>query len=109
MALLAMKNKLEQVNQAYRKALGQILLRKFPEKVQLLVSDVLIDPSYHHGRVWLRTDHETLAQVVQQRSDIQQQLTRYVKTRYTPKLTFLIDEGDMDKIDDLFEEVKKQK
>ena len=100
------KNKLEQVNQSYKKALGQILLKEFPEIVELVVTDVLIDPSYTHGRVWLRTTPEILKQVTAKRPAIAAQLKQYVKTRYTPSLTFVLDKGELDTIDELFEQLK---
>lgn len=97
-----LKNKLEQVNQAYKKALARILVRELPDVVELTVSDVLIDPSYQHGRVWLRTTPEVLKLVETKRADILPQLPRYVQTRYTPKLTFLLDDGSIDRIEELF-------
>lgn len=102
-----MKNKLEQINQSYRKALGQILLREFPDVVDLVVTDVLIDPSYHHGRAWLRASEAVFTEVEKRRGDIQLQLTKYVKTRYTPKMTFVRDEGELDKIDELFTSISQ--
>lgn len=101
-----MKNKLEQVNQSYKKALARVLLKEFPDLVELVVTDVLIDPSYQHGRVWLRTTAEILHQVERKRPEIQAQMTKYVKTHYTPRLNFLLDEGDMDKIEDLFGQIR---
>lgn len=102
-----MKSKLAQVNQSYKKALGQILVKEFPEIVELTVVDVLIDPSYTHGRVWLRTSEELLEQVEKRRGAIQSELKKYVQTRYTPKLSFHIEEGYIDKIDGLFEEMQR--
>ncbi|QQG50109.1 MAG: ribosome-binding factor A [Candidatus Berkelbacteria bacterium] len=96
------KNKLEQVNQSYKKALGAVLLREFPDIVELSVSYVLIDPSYQHGRVWLKTTPEILTKVENKRHEIQTAMKRYVKTRYTPKLAFLIETGEVEKIDELF-------
>ncbi len=103
------KNKLEQVNQAYKKALGQILVRELPDTIELTVADVLIDPSYQHGRVWLRTTPEILQEVEARRSAILTQLTKFVQTRYTPKLSFLIDDGGVDRIDGLFEKIDSGK
>ncbi len=99
------KNKLEQVNQSYKKALGQILLKEFPEIIQLSVSDVLIDPSYQNGRVWLLTDPETVKLVEARRSLIQASIKKYVKTRYTPKLSFIADDRYLDKIDELYSKI----
>jgi ribosome-binding factor A len=102
------KNKLEQINQAYKRALAQILVRELPDTVELTVSDVLIDPSYQHGRVWLRTTPQILKEVETKRADILTQLTKYVQTRYTPKLTFLLDDGKTDRIDELFGQIKNE-
>ncbi len=99
------KSKLEQVNQAYKRALGQILVRELPQVVDLTVSDVLIDPSYQHGRVWLRTTPEVLEEIEKHRSAILTQMTKYVQTRYTPRLTFVIDTGEMERIDELLEKL----
>lgn len=101
------KNKLEQVNQAYKKALAQILVRELPNVVELSVSDVLIDPSYQHGRVWLRTTPEVLEVVESKRADILTQLTKFVQTRYTPRLSFLLEDGDIERIDNLFSKLEE--
>lgn len=100
--------KLEQINQSYKKALGQILVRELPNIVELTVSDVLIDPSYQHGRVWLRTTPEVLQLVEKKRSEILTQLTKFVQTRYTPRLTFLIDDGRIDRIEELMKEIESE-
>lgn len=100
------KNKLEQINQAYKKALAQILIREFPDVVELTVSDVLIDPSYQHGRAWLKTSPDVLAQVESRRSEILTQLTRFVKTRYTPRISFQLDSGELERLDSLFDKIE---
>lgn len=100
--------KLEQINQSYKKALGQILVRELPNIVELTVSDVLIDPSYQHGRVWLRTTPEVLQLIEKKRSEILTQLTKFVQTRYTPRLTFLIDDGRIDRIEELMKEIESE-
>lgn len=101
-----MKKKLEQVNQSYKKAISQIIRKEFPAIVELTVSDVLVDPSYQHGRAWLKTTPEVLEEVMKKRGDIQTQLQKYVKTRYTPRFTYVLDEGEIDKLDSLFEQVR---
>ena len=104
-----MKRKLEQVNQSFKKALGQILLKAVPDADHLTVADVLIDPSLQHGRVWLKTTPSTLKRVEEKRPEIQRMLVRYVKTRYTPRLTFLTDDNYLDHLDDLFLQVGTEK
>jgi ribosome-binding factor A len=95
-------NKLGYVNQSYKKALGQILLKEFENIVNLTVTDVLIDPSYTHGKVWLRTTPELLAEVEKRRGEIQASIKKYVQTRRTPRLSFFLDHGEIDKVDELF-------
>lgn len=102
-----MKQKLEQVNKSVKKALGTILLKELPNASPLTVIDVLIDPSYQHGRAWLQTTSEILALVEAKRPEIQAQLSRYVKLRYTPKLSFIIDDNYLNKLDELFAQLDK--
>jgi len=99
-------NRLEQLNVAYKKALGAILLKDYPQFTNLTVTDFLIDPSTQAGRVFLSTTPETLALVQAERGRIQNLLKKHVVTRYTPKLTFVMDDHYLDKIDQLFEEIE---
>lgn len=99
------KNKLEQINQSYKKALGAVLLKEFPDIIQLSVSYVLIDPSFQHGRAWLNTTPEILSQIERKRPEIQNLMKKHVKTRYTPKLTFELETGETEKLDELFNKI----
>lgn len=101
-----MKSKLEQNNQAFKKAIGEILLKVLPGTMPLTVSDVLLDPSFQHGRVWLSTNPEILKMVEDKRHEVQQLLKTKVKSRYTPRLQFLMDDDYLDKLDTLFEKVE---
>ena len=103
-----MNNRLEQLSIAYKKALGAILLKEFPHLTPLTVIDVLIDPSGKTGRVWLSTTGEILKEVEQRRGDIQSQLKKHVVTRYTPKISFVLDDKYLDKIDNLFTEIEHE-
>lgn len=100
-----MNNRLEQLSIAYKKALGAILLKEFPHLASLTVTDVLIDPSGKTGRVWLATTEEILKEVEQKRGDIQGQLKKHVITRYTPKISFVLDDRYLDRIDNLFDKI----
>lgn len=102
-----MKSKLEQVNQAVKKALGTAVYKQIPDIENFSIVDVLIDPSYEHGRVWVTTTPEGLELLNQKRVDIQNSISRYVKLRYTPKLTFIMDDRYLDHMDDLFSKVGK--
>ena len=102
-----MNNRLEQLSVAYKKALGAILLKRFPSQANLAVTDVLIDPSGRTGRVWLSTTEETLKEVNHCRGDIQGLLASRVVGRYTPKFTFLIDDKYLEHIDKLFSEIEQ--
>lgn len=102
------KSKLEQNNQAYKKAIGEILLKELPGVLPLSVSDVLLDPSFQHGRVWLSTTPEILAQAEKKRSVIQVQLKAKIKGRYTPRLSFLIDDQYLGELDNLFDQLKRR-
>ncbi len=105
---MADKSKLEQNNQAYKKAIGEIILKVLPGVLPLTVSDVLLDPSFQHGRVWLSTTPEILKQVEAKRPEIQQQMKTKVAGRYTPRLQFLLDDHYLGKLDNLFKEVETE-
>ncbi len=102
-----MKHKLEQFNQSLKKALGQILLKRYPEELTATVTDVLLDPSFQHGRVWVRCSPELLIKLNKQRGEVQSDIKLYLKTRYTPKLEFLIDDNYVEHLDQLFETTKQ--
>jgi len=101
-----MKTKLEQNNHAYKKAIGEILLKVFPGVLPLSVTDVLLDASFQHGRVWLSTTPEILKEVEKERIEIQGKLKTKIKGRYTPRLEFLLDDNYLEKMDELFEKVE---
>lgn len=100
-------NRLEQLNVAYKKALGEVLLKEFPHLTNLTVADVLIDPSTQSGRVFLATTSSILEELTKKRGDIQNMLKKYIKGRYTPRLTFLADDNYLNHLDNLFEKVNK--
>lgn len=102
-----MKNRLEQYNQAYKKAIGEILLKVFPGTLPLSVSSVLLDPSFRQGRVWLITTKEILKLVEAKRPEIQNALRTKVTARYTPRLEFLLDDKYVDHIEELFEKLEE--
>lgn len=97
-----MDNRLEQLSTAYKKALGAILLKEFPHQSALAVADVLIDPSGQTGRVWLATTPEILKEVEQRRGDISRQLAERLVRRYTPVLSYLLDDKYLERIDNLY-------
>lgn len=101
------KSKLEQNNQAYKKAIGEIMLKVLPGELPLTVTDVLLDPSFQHGRVWLSTTAAILKKVEEKRPEIQQLMKTKIAGRYTPRLQFLLDDQYLGKLDHLFEAVEK--
>lgn len=103
-----MNNKFEKYNQAYKKALASILLKELPGIWPLSVSDVLVDPSLKHGRVYLKTNPDILKQVEAKRSTILTSLTKHVNTRYTPSFVFLIDDNYVDNLDNLYDLIEKR-
>jgi len=102
------KHKLEQFNQSLKKVLGQILLKRYPEELTVTVTDVLLDPSFQHGRVWVRCSPELLIRLNKQHGEIQGEIKFYLKSRYTPKLEFLADDEYVEHLDQLFETTNRQ-
>lgn len=96
------KSKLEQYNQAYKKALPGAIIKLIPDLGTITIADVLIDPSLTHGKVWVRVSVEGLSRIEERRGDIQKEIVKHVKTRYTPKLQFIQDDQYLDHLDDLF-------
>jgi ribosome-binding factor A len=96
------KNKIEQVSQSLKKALGQVLLKEFPHQTELAIADVLVDPNFKSARVWLRATRELMIQINKHRGKIQSELGKYIEGRYTPKLTFLVDDNYLEHLDELF-------
>lgn len=100
-----MKRDIEQKNQAYKKALGRVIPKLFPDR-PIIVSDLLLDPSMQHGKVWVRASSEDISQLNQRLGDISKQLTRIVSTRYMPSLEFVMDDNYLEKINDLFSTIE---
>ncbi len=103
------KSKLEQYNQSFKKAIGSVIYKLIPNIPSFTVTDVLIDPSLRTGRVWVRTTPEGFKLIEEKRVDIQNNIKRFVKTRYTPKLSFVADDRYLDHLDNLFSEVESEK
>lgn len=100
-----MKQKIEQLNQSYKKALGGVLQEEFPGE-GIIVDDVLLDPSMQHGRVWLIGNQQQLSTVIAKRSELQRLVQQRLKTRYTPKIEFLPKDDYLEKMDDLFNKLQ---
>lgn len=104
-----MNTKVERYNESYKKAVANILKKELPEVTPLTVTNVLIDPSLRHGTVYLHTTVEIIKLIEVKRKAILTALTEHVSTRYTPKLTFVIDDDYLDRIDFLFEKIDQEK
>lgn len=102
-----MKRDIEQKNQSYRKALGRVLLKVFPGE-SLIVTDVLLDPSMKHGKVWIKGSTEGIEKINKKKGDVSNELKKYVNTRYMPSLEFVLDDRYLDHIDELFSEVSNE-
>lgn len=101
------KSKLEQYNQAYKKALPAAILKLIPDFGSITIADVLIDPSLTHGKVWVKVTADGLDKLIERRGDIQKEIVKHVKTRYTPKLEFILDDQYLERLDDLFATITK--
>lgn len=101
-----MLSRIERVNQSLKKALGEILIELLPEVHPLTVSDVLIDPSLKHAKVYLTTDKANLAKAEHERVKIQNMINHRLKLRNTPVLTFIKDDDYLEKIDTLIDQTK---
>lgn len=102
-----MKQKIEQLNQSYKKALGEVIQKEYSGE-SIIIEDVLLDPSMQHGKVWLICTPEQLDIIQQNRSTIQRLAQKYLATRYTPKIDFLISDNYLGKIDNLFSKVENE-
>lgn len=102
-----MKQKIEQLNQSYKKALGLVIQEEFPEE-GIVIEDLLLDSSMKHGRVWLICQPEQLERVQKKSGRLQSLAQDHVKTRYTPVLEFLITDRYLDKLDSLFSEIENE-
>ena len=102
-----MKQKIEQLNQSYKKALAEVLQKEFSNE-GIVIEDVLLDPSMQHGRVWLVCTEEQLNNVKVKRGELQRLVQEHLSTRYTPKLEFLLSDDYLGKMDNLFKEVRDE-
>lgn len=102
-----MKQKIEQLNQSYKKALGEVLQKEYTEQ-GIVIEDVLLDPSMQNGRVWLICTPEQLKKVQEKKSELQRMVQDHLRTRYTPKIEFIIADDYLGKIDNFFSEIKDE-
>ena len=105
--LIKMKQKIEQLNQSYKKALGEVIQKEYSGE-GIIIEDVLLDPSMQYGRVWLVCTTEQLDIIQKNKSNIQRLVQKHLATRYTPKIDFLISDDYLGKIDNLFSEVDNE-
>jgi len=98
-------NSIEQVNTSYKKAIARVLTKTLPDS-EIIVSSVLINPDRRSGRVWLKTSPDSIQQILSKRKEIQSMLTNLIKTKFTPKLEFLLEDDYLEQIDSLFNEIK---
>ncbi|MEX0594778.1 MAG: hypothetical protein WD157_01615 [Patescibacteria group bacterium] len=102
-----MKQKLEQLNQSYKKALGLVLQKEYSGE-GVIVEDVLLDSSMQHGRAWLICSNSQLIDIQKHRGAIQANVQKYLQTRNTPKIEFLLRDGYLGKMEELFEKVESE-
>lgn len=95
--------KLEKINASYTKALSKVVVKLWPREL-VTVTDVLIDPSMRHGKVWLRGEQEVLSDIQNRKKDINKELTQYVSMRFVPKLEFVCEDNYLSRLDELFGE-----
>lgn len=100
-----MSYKIEQLNQSFKKALSEILVKEFPKVMPLTVTDFLINPSFTEAKVYLNTTPSLLSKVESKRTVIQDSFKHHLKTRYTPVLHFQLDDKYLDGIDNLFNKI----
>ena len=104
---ILMKQKIEQLNQSYKKALGEVIQKKYPEQ-GIMIEDLLLDLSMRHGRVWLMCTPKQLEKIQEEKGEIQRLVQDHLKTRYTPIIKFMIADGYLDKIDGLFNKIEDE-
>jgi len=101
-----MNNRIEILSRSLQKALGQTFTKVFPGS-QIEISDLLFDKAGQCARVWLKTDASTLKLIKGRNDHIVKELARHWQMRYIPRLSFLGDDGYLDSMDRLFEEVEQ--
>lgn len=99
-----MKNKLEQLNQSYKKALGRIIPKLLSDEL-IIISDVLVAQNYRSARVWVKCGPEQIEKLRAKRREVQTTLKRFLRSRYIIVLEFLPDDDLIETMDKLFEKV----
>lgn len=99
-----MKRDIEQKNQSYKKALGRVIPKLLPGRI-IIITDVLLDPSMKHGKVWVKASTSDISELNKRLGDISNELKRIVSTRYMPSLMFILDDNYLDKLENLFEQL----
>jgi len=98
------KNKIEQLNQSYLRAISQIIMSKLSVS-NFTVTAVLVAASRQSAKVYIKADLETIKLLQLKSGQIQNELPKFIKSRYIPKLTILEDTDYSQRMDDLFEKI----
>lgn len=100
-----MNNRIELLSRSLQKALAETFFKVFPGS-QIEISDVLFNKAGKEAQVWLKCDQRTLSAVIQRNNHIQRELARHWQMRYIPSLHFLLDDGYLDSMDELFTKIE---
>lgn len=95
-------NRLTRVNELLKREIASCLIRMMSDDgfdiSALTVTNVSISPDLRHARVGVsilgheQDRQEMLNELKQRRKDIQHEVTRFVTLKYTPRLSFYLDE-----------------
>lgn len=94
-----MTNRMPQVNSLIQKKLGEIFIQnlEIPSDFLITISKVAIAPDLKTGKVYLSIlpfvqSKKALSFIINQRNEIRHELAKKIKLKYTPKLTYHIDD-----------------
>lgn len=101
-------HRLLQINANIQRELSPIIIEiAKPEWGIVTITDVQIDPNHLSARVWVNANIEAVKSLNRQASVIIQKLKPRLRLKHIPKLIFIEDKEDIDKIETLLEEINE--
>lgn len=98
-------DKLNKLNQSYKKAISRCLLNNAAIFGVIEVSDVLLEPTKRAANVWVIADDLQLRLLNSHKAKISTELNKLVESRFTPKIIFHKEDGSMGRIDSMLDEI----
>lgn len=101
-----MSFRLQQINKNLHHELSKILIEiANPKWGMVTITEVLVTPDLNIAKIWLSAPIEAINELNRSQKVIFHALRPRLKFKHIPKLTFYIEDGSINRVDQLLEEI----